>query len=61
MGSQESASWKVACGGNGDVEMDVWSHKVCQNIRNESLMGPTKVGEISKKMQERRLIKWHGM
>ena len=32
-GSEQSA--EVGCGRNEDVEMDVWSHKVGQSIRNE--------------------------
>ena len=36
--------------------MDVWSHKAGQN--KERIRGTTKVGEISKKVQKRRL-KWY--
>ena len=37
--------------------MDEWSHKAGEN--NERIRGTTKVGEISKKVQESRL-KWYG-
>ena len=47
LGSQESTREEVGySGGNEDVKMDEWSHG-----------GTTKVGEISKKVQESRL-KW---
>ena len=39
--------------------MDVRSYEAGQEIRNERIRGTTKVGEITKKVQERRL-KWHG-
>ena len=38
--------------------MDVWSYEAGK-IRNERMRGTTKVGEITKKIQERRL-KWYG-
>ena len=58
----ERKSWmwrseKVGCGGNEHVEMDVWNHKVGQNI-NKRNRGTPKVGEISKTMQESR-SKWY--
>ena len=34
--------------------MDAWSHQAGQN-RNERIRGTTRVGEISKKVQESRL------
>ena len=52
VGSEASTRVEVGCGGNEDVtKMD--------RIRNERIRGTTKVGEISKKVQESRL-KWYG-
>ena len=31
MGSKESTSEEVGCGGNEDVKMDEWSHQAGQN------------------------------
>ena len=38
--------------------MDVWSYEAGK-IRNERIRGKTRVGEIARKVQERRL-KWYG-
>ena len=59
MGSEESTREEVGCGGNEDVNLR-WMSGVTtlDRIRNERIRGTTKVGEISKKVQESRL-KWH--
>ena len=54
LGSEESTREEVGCRGNEDVKMDEWSHKL-DRITNERIRGTTKVGEISKKVQESRL------
>ena len=36
--------------------MDVWNHKVGQNLRIERIREATKVGETSKKVQDSRLF-----
>ena len=58
LGSEESTREEVGCGGNEDVR---WKSGVTKldRIRNERIRGTTKVGEISKKVQESRL-KWYG-
>ena len=61
MGSEGSTREEVECGGNEDVEMDVWCyHSVTKmdRIRNERIRGTTKVGELSNKAQESKL-KWY--
>ena len=47
---------EVGCGRNGVVEMEMWSCK--DRISNKIIIGTTKVGKISKTVQERRL-KWY--
>ena len=59
MGSEESTIEEIGCGGNEDVKMDEWSRHNGDRIRNERIRGTTKVGEISKNVQESRL-KWYG-
>ena len=49
---------KLDVAGNEDVKMDDGITNT-DRIRNERIRGTTKVGEISKKVQESRL-KWHG-
>ena len=58
VGSEESTREEIGCGGNEDVR---WMSGVTKmdRIRDERIRGSTKVGEISKKVQESRL-KWHG-
>ena len=58
MGSEESTREEVGCGGNEDVKMMSGVTKL-DRIRNDRIRGTTKVGEISKKVQESRL-KWYG-
>ena len=53
LGSEERTREEVGCGGNDDVKMDGLDRS-----RNERIRGTTKVGEISKKVQESRL-KWY--
>ena len=59
MGSEESTREEGGCGGN--ERMLRWMSGVTKldRIRNERIRGTTKVGEISKKVQESRL-KWYG-
>ena len=56
-GSDESTREEVGCGGNEDVNMDEWTK--LDRIRNGIIRGTTKVGEISKIVQESKL-KWYG-
>ena len=56
MGSGESTREEVGCGRNEDVETYEWSHQA-GTIRNERIGWTSKVGAISKKVQESRL-KW---
>ena len=58
VGSEESTREEVGCGGNEDVEWMCGVTKM-DRIRNERNRGTTKVGEISKNVQESRL-KWYG-
>ena len=58
IGGEETTIEEVGCVGNEDVKMDEWSHQAGQNW-NERNRGTTKVGEISKKVQESTL-KWYG-
>ena len=51
MGGEESEREEVGCGGHEDVETEV--------TKLDRIRATTKVGEISKKMQESRL-KWYG-
>ena len=39
MCSEKSAREDVGCGGNEDVEMDMWSHKAGQNLERNSFRG----------------------
>ena len=59
LGSEESTREEVGCGGK--MRMLRWMSGVTKldRIRNERIRGTTKVGEISKKVQESRL-KWYG-
>ena len=59
VGSEESTREEVGCGGNEDVKMDESGVTKMDRIRSERIRGTTKVGEISKKVQESRL-KWYG-
>ena len=43
--SSEEKREEVGCGGNENVKMDEWNHQAYR-IRNESIRGTTKVGEI---------------
>ena len=52
----KKARGEVGCGGNEDVKSEVTK---LGRIINERNRGTTKVGEISKKLQESRL-KWYG-
>ena len=58
VGSEESTREEVGC---GKMRMLRWMSGVTKmdRIRNERIRGTTKVGEISKKVQESRL-KWYG-
>ena len=58
MGSEENTREEVGCGGK---RMLKWMSTVTKLdiIRNEIIRGTTKVGKISKKVQESRL-KWYG-
>ena len=55
--SVASTREEVGCGGNEDVKM--YGVTKLDRIRNERIRGTTKVGEISKKVQESRL-EWYG-
>ena len=55
--SVASTREEVRCGGNEDVKM--YGVTKLDRIRNERIRGTTKVGEISKKVQESRL-EWYG-
>ena len=55
LGSEVSKREEVGCGGNEDVKMDMSGVTKLDRIRNERIRGTTKVGEISKKVQESRL------
>ena len=54
MGSEESAGEEV---GDEDVEVDVCGVTKLDKIRNEIIMVTTKVGEISKKVQQSYTVK----
>ena len=45
-------------GRNEDVEMNVWLQLETDRIREGIIGGTTKMGEVSKKVQERRL-EWY--
>ena len=58
MGVEEGTETEIGGRINEIATMSVRSTKL-DKIRNERIRGTTKVGEITKKVQERRL-KWYG-
>ena len=59
MGVEEGTGKEIGGRRNENATMDVQSYEAGQDQKNERIRWTTKVGEFTKKVQERRL-KWYG-